>query len=306
MPAADRFLGQWLHRRRASAEDVVWHLLAVQAQDARSVPLALRARGAPRWSDALVATWLLRGTLHVVHRDDFWWLHALCAPRLEAANRRRLGQLGVTEAQASRAVSLVAGALGDGPLTRGALGDVLAARGIPVAGQAIVHLLARAAIAGVVALDADRRFVLAGERPPPPDRDAALRELARRYLTAHAGAGAHDLAHWSGLPLSDARRGTRDVIPPPPPRGPVPLRLIPPYDELLLGWHDRTPTVAQEHARRVHPGGGLLRAVVLENGRAAGTWQLRAGRVTVQPFSEITDTDALAAEITAIERLKIP
>jgi len=307
--APDRFLSQWLHRRRAGAEDVVRHLLAVQAQDARSVRLALRARGAPRWSDALVTSWLLRGTLHAVHRDDFWWLHALCAPRLEAGNRRRLRQLGVSEAAAGRAVTLIARSVADeGPLGRAALASRLQAAGIPVAGQAIVHLLARAAIAGDVVLEgaAERVFALAGERPPPPDRDAALRELARRYLAAHAHAGAHDLAHWSGLPLSDARRGLRDLAPPPLPRGPLPLRLIPAYDELLLGWRDRTPVVAPEHARRVHPGGGLLRAVVLEDGRAAGTWQLRAGHVTVEPFTEITDTLGLTTEITAIERLDIP
>jgi hypothetical protein len=304
--AADRFHGQWLHRRRASAEDVVRHLLAVQAQDARSVRLALRARGATRWSDALVTSWLLRGTLHVVHRDDFWWLHALCAPRLEAGNRRRLRQLGVTPAQADRAAALIARALDDaGALERAELAARLGAAGIPVAGQAIVHLLARAAIAGVVVLEG-REFVLAGERPPPPDRDTALRELARRYLAAHAGAGAHDLAHWSGLPLSAARRGLRGLRPPPPARGPLPLRLIPAYDELLLGWRDRTPIVAPGHARAVHPGGGLLRAVVLEDGRAAGTWQLRGGRVTVEPFTAIRDTAALAAEVTAVEDLKLP
>jgi hypothetical protein len=307
--APDRFLGQWLHRRRASAEDVVRHLLAVQAQDARSVRLALRARGATRWSDALVTSWLLRGTLHAVHRDDFWWLHALCAPRLEAGNRRRLRQLGVTEAAADRAVVLVTRALADeGPLGRAALASRLEAAGIPVAGQAIVHLLARAAIAEEVVLVPaaavpERVFTRAGERPRRPDRDAALRELARRYLAAHAGADAHDLAHWSGLPLSDARRGLRDLTPPPAPRGPLPLRLIPAYDELLLGWRDRTPTVAPAHARRVHPGGGLIRAVVLENARAAGTWRLRAGRVTVDPFTEVTDTPGLTTEITAIEHL---
>jgi hypothetical protein len=81
----------------------------------------------------------------------------------------------------------------------------------------------------------------------------------------------------------------------------VPLRLVPAYDELLLGWRDRTPVVAAAHARRVHPGGGLLRAVVLEGGRAVGTWQLRGGRVTVEPFVEIADAAGLAAEIARVE-----
>lgn len=295
MGAAERSRGQWLHRRRASAAAVVAHLLAVQAQDARSVRLALRARGASGWADGLVTSWLLRGTLHTVCREDFWWLHALCAPRLEAANRRRLGQLGVSQARAERAGRLIVDALADGPLPRAELAARLEARG-----QAVVHLLARAAIAGEVVLEG-RAFALAGRRPPPPDRGAALRELGRRYLAAHAGADERDLAHWSGLPLADARRALRDVARPAPPRGGLPLRLVPAYDELLLGWRDRTPVVGVEHARRVHPGGGLLRAVVLEGGRAVGTWQLRGGRVTVEPFAEIRDAAWLEAEIAAIE-----
>ena len=50
---------------------------------------------------------------------------------------------------------------------------------------------------------------------------------------------------------------------------------LPAFDELLLGWRDRTPTVPAEHARDVHPGGGILRAVVLEDGVAVGTWSAR-------------------------------
>ena len=70
MGAAERFRSQWLHRRRTSVEAVVRHLLAVQAQEARSVRLALRARGASGSSDALVTSWLMRGTLHTVCRDE--------------------------------------------------------------------------------------------------------------------------------------------------------------------------------------------------------------------------------------------
>ena len=39
-----------------------------------------------------------------------------------------------------------------------------------------------------------------------------------------------------------------------------------------------------EHARRVHPGGGILRAVALEDGVAIGTWSRRKGEITVEPF----------------------
>jgi Winged helix DNA-binding domain len=291
-----RARAQLLHRPAGSAEAAVGHLLAVQAQDARAAGLALRAR-VPGFAgvagDGLVTTWLMRGTLHTVRREDVHWLHALTAPRQLAANRRRLAQEGVDEAQAARAVQVLADAA---PLQRDEAAALLGARG-----RALAHLVLRAAIEGAIALGPDRRIV-ALEPGPEVDRDAALAELARRYLAAHPGAGAEDLAYWSGLPLRDARAGLRDLSPPPaPPAGDVPLRLLGAFDELLLGWRDRTPVVAAEHARSVHPGGGILRAIVLEDGEARGTWSLRAGRVTFEPFAAIADTAALDAEIAAVE-----
>jgi hypothetical protein len=38
------------------------------------------------------------------------------------------------------------------------------------------------------------------------------------------------------------------------------------YDELLLGWRDRSVTVPGAFAQLVHPGGGVIRAVTLEDG----------------------------------------
>src|SRR3954451_10081703 len=71
-----------MRRRRAAAQLLVRpsdrpgaggvrHLLAVQAQDPRSARLALRARctGLEPAGDVVV-TWLVRGTLHLVHADD--------------------------------------------------------------------------------------------------------------------------------------------------------------------------------------------------------------------------------------------
>src|SRR5690242_21912658 len=91
-----RAAAQLLHR--PGGVDVVEHLLAVQAQDARAAALALQARADAGASAPRVVGWLLRGTLHLVRAEDYWWLHALCAPRQVSANARRLRQEGVDEA----------------------------------------------------------------------------------------------------------------------------------------------------------------------------------------------------------------
>jgi hypothetical protein len=263
--ARARARGQWLHA--PGGGDVVRHLLAVQAQDAASVPYALRARGGAL-REGLLVTWLMRSTLHLVDAEDLPWLHGLFAPRMVAANERRLRQLGVTEDPTDALVAAL-------PATRAEL-----AESFDLPGQALPHALHRAAILGRLAMTPERVIIplaLGGA----PDRDASLAELARRYYACHAGADERDLAYWSGLPLRDCRP---PADPSPLDDGPVPDVLIPAFDELLLGWRDRTPTVPAEHARRVHPGGGILRAVVLEGGVAVGTWSRAGGRVTVERF----------------------
>ena len=91
---------------------------------------------------------------------------------------------------------------------------MLSARAYPTAGQALVHILYRATLDGLIVrgpmIGVDHAFVLRadwlGERPKV-DRDRALAELARRYLVGHGPADDRDLAKWAQLPLRDARAG---------------------------------------------------------------------------------------------------
>jgi hypothetical protein len=326
----------------------VRRLLAVQAQDLRSARLAIRARTAGVTAaevdrlladGSLVVGWLLRGTLHLVPAEDYWWLHTLTAPTRLTTNRRRLGQEGVSSGDARRALEIVervlaadgprkppqqaerhkrAGHSAGGPATppqlmlaphRGVLAERLSRAGIRAEGQATHHLLMLAALRGVAVLGPPRgdrqAFVLAREWLGPVrtvDRSTALGELARRYLAGHAPAAPEDLARWSGLPLRDVRRlpsASFDDVAASPPP-----RLLPAFDPYLLGWKDRSFAVPAKRARQVHPGGGVLRAVATVGGEAAGTWRLRGGQVELEPFSPLRPEDeaALAAEAEDVAR----
>lgn len=322
-----RAAAQLLHRPAgASTEDVVAHLLAVQAQDLRAARLALRARvdgldatavDTALDGGALVVGWLCRGTLHLVGREDYPWLLALTAPGRLIGNARRLRQEGVSADDADRAVAIVERALADdGPLTRPELAERIAARGIRTAGQATPHLLTLVALRGVAVLGPTRggghAFALARDwlgRHAPVARDAALAELARRYLRGHGPATAADLAGWAGLPLRDARAGVSAIARelaqgagglvdlaarPGPPAAAIPPRLLPAFDPYLLGWKDRAFAVPARHARRVHPGGGMVRATATVDGRAVGTWTLPGGTVALELFARV-DAAARAA-----------
>jgi hypothetical protein len=204
---------------------VAERLLAVQAQDGRGARLAVRARTAGLSAAdidraltddrTLLVTWLNRGTLHLVRSEDYHWLHALTTPPLLTANARRLAQEGVSPAAAERGVAVVERSLADeGPLTRTQLRERLAAAHVRTAGQALVHVLMLASLRGVAVrgpmVGREHAYALVRDwlgEPPRFDRDAALAELARRFLAGHGPAGDRDLTKWAGLPLRDARAG---------------------------------------------------------------------------------------------------
>ena len=317
----------------ASVDEVARRLLAIQAQDPRGARLAVRARSAGLAAadvDAalgrrsLVVTWLNRGTLHLVRAEDYWWLHPLTTPQLRTGNARRLAQEGVPPQDAERAVAAVRAALAaDGPLTRAQLRERVAAAGVRTEGQALVHVLLLASIRGLVVrgpvAGRDQAFVLAsdwlGAPPPAPGREAALGELARRYLAGHAPAADHDLARWAGIGLRDARLGLSrcgavqradglaELNASPLPGAPAlpPPRLLGAFDPLLLGWTSRDPITGPH--RHIVTVNGLFRPFALAGGRAVATWTITGGQVVLTPFDVLDpgtraalDTDA--ADVT--------
>lgn len=333
MPLAERLRSQLLSGPAAGdAVQVVGHLLAVQAQDPRGARLAVRARtsglratavdAALSTDRSLVVSWLNRGTLHLVASEDYWWLHPLTTPQLYAASTRRLQQEEVTAAHAERGVAAVERALAaEGPLTRSQLREHVAAAGVRVEGQALVHVLLLATLRGLVlrgpVVGAEQAFALVrdwlGPAPRQPDRDVALTELARRYLSGHGPATDRDLARWANLPLGDVRRGLRglgralvdrgdslvslagapggDRLPPP--------RLLGAFDPLLHGWVSREPVLGTR--RGVVTSNGVFRPFALVDGRAVGLWSIAGGAVVLRPFASLPVEAAAALEADAAD-----
>jgi hypothetical protein len=300
---------------------VVRHLLAIQAQDARGARLAIRARSrgvsTADVDDALqrgelVVSWLNRGTLHLVAAEDYWWLHALTTPQLATGNARRLRQEGVSAAQAQRGIDAVVAAVAGGPQTRGQLRAALDAAGIPTVGQALVHILAAATLAGHIVrgpmAGAEQAFVAVdswlGPAPPRLDRQSALDLLARRYLAGHAPGSAEDLAKWAGITRADARRAMGSV-PEVSHQGSTSLpgpRLLGPFDPLLLGWASRTPFLG--HHRSVVTTNGVFRPVALIGGRVVATWTLPSGTVTITPLEPVSQDDLARLNADAADVLR--
>jgi hypothetical protein len=307
-------------------------LLAVQGQDGRGARLAVRARSEGlAASDVdralgerrLIVTWVNRGTLHLIRAADYPLLQALTTPPLWTSCRTRLRQTGVGEAAAERGVDVIANALADeGPLTRARLRERLDSADVPTAGQALVHVLFYASLQGVCVrgpmVGKEQAFVPARDwlgEPEELDREAALAELARRYLVGHGPASDADLARWAGLPLRDARAGLAAIARRLVDRGdglvdlrkreePAPLpppRLLGPFDPVLLGWASREAIVG-EHKLLV-TNNGLFRPFAMVDGRAVATWRFQHGKVQLEHLEPVTKKAAaqLEAEATAVE-----
>ncbi|MFN8113984.1 MAG: winged helix DNA-binding domain-containing protein [Solirubrobacterales bacterium] len=322
-----------LRRRRLAAQrlvpeaaavdavDAARAVLGIQAQDLRAAGLAVRVRAADAVpSDLigpeLVRTWTVRGTAHLLAADDLPWIDALTGPR----NRRRFDALmtkrsNLETAEAIRPVALEL--LAAGPLTRAELLELLDERGMPSLGPHSVNVLMPwLASTGEVIGAADGSFRRA-DPPAAVNPDEALATLGRRYLEGYGPAGPEDLARWSGLPITACRRALADVpgaeeagegllgLAGAPEPEPPPARMLGAFDTSLLGWRDRNLFVDPDHSDRLLPGGGVIRAVVLASGRAAGTWRVegsgRRRRVAFDWFGRRRPpASALAAEIEAV------
>ncbi|MEV6652562.1 winged helix DNA-binding domain-containing protein [Streptomyces sp. NPDC051219] len=317
--------------REVTVASVLDRVLAVQAQDLTASALGLRVRARGLTADDVhratdiertaVRGWFMRGTLQLVPAADARWLLALFGPVFLALAARRFRELALDEALCERAEQLITEAVGkEGPLTRAQVTDRLTTLGVEPKGQSAFHLIRRAALTGRIChgpqRDGEATFVLLDDwlsatGPLPFTGAAAETELARRYRAAHGPATVHDFAHWSGLrtrTCKSAWAAARDIARPAVAAGEQPdVRLLPAYDNYLVGYRGRELSVPAEHERRVWPGGGQIRPTVMVDGWAVGTWSggRRGTDVTVEPFPGSAPLDPVVSAAVDRERADI-
>ena len=327
-------------RAAGPAEAVRW-LTAVQAQELPGAltSVALRTAGGTRAGveaalDAgeVVRSWPMRGTLHLTAAEDLPWLLDLLGERALAGAANRRAALQLTDDDVERARELAVAALSGGRrLSRAELLTVFTEGGVATTAQRGYHLLWFLAQTGTLVLGptdgaGDQLFVLLAEWVPHPrrlGRDEALGELALRFFRSHGPATVKDLVRWAGVLVRDVKAGLAvagdrlapldvDGVPhwmdPETPDRLAACRddagrvlLLPGFDEIVLGYADRTCTVPAAFSDFLVPGGnGVFRPTVLTGGRAVATWRTtgRGARrsVQVEPFTELTPEVLAAAE----------
>ncbi|MEU4479181.1 winged helix DNA-binding domain-containing protein [Micromonospora sp. NPDC023966] len=331
-----------VERARVPALEAVRWLVGLQGQVPTAPYLGLWSRVAGFRRDDLtgllsrrevVRATTLRGTLHVIASDDYRWLRPLLQPLMARLQRQFMGRAtaGVDPAEL---VAYAAELLAPEPLSRTRLRELLARRWPDRDRSALLHSvqyllpLVHLPPAGTWGGRVDGPCGLAEGWLDGPLEAADPLVLVRRYLAAFGPAGVPDVQAWSGLtrlaevvePLRGELRVFRDEqgrelfdLPDaerPDPDTPVPPRLLPEYDNLLLSHADRSRVLGEADRRRVIT--PAVAATVLVDGFVAGTWTIarRDGAATleVRPFRPLAaaDRDALAEEASRLLAFAAP
>lgn len=314
---------------------------AVQAQDFSGAKWALGMRVGTRASDRaieeeftsgrILRTHLLRPTWHFVTPLDIRWMLALSAPRIRTVLASYDRKLEIDRAVIKRSRNAFARALEGGKhLTRKELSDALTRQRISGAtGQRLAHLVMHAELDAVIAsgprVGKQFTYALLDERAPITNatpvlpRDESIELLTTRYFTTRGPATVHDYAWWSGLTVSDAKRGIEMLgktleptrindrhawfMPGSAALPKLAVHLLPNYDEYFIGFKDRSAIGERlGHSKLVEGGNALIAHVVVVNGELVGGWRRKElnGKVKVQLDYRVRPTPA---EREAIERV---
>jgi hypothetical protein len=245
---------------------------------------------------------LLRSTIHLVSRRDYWpFTVAVRRARREWWTRAARGDARVMEAAAER----VRERLIEGPADRAQIEQIVGKGSM--LGFGLWLDMVRVPPSGTW----DRRradlYGLATEwvGPEPPDltETAAVEHVVRRYLGGFGPASAADVASFAGLPMRDVRPAVEAVgvrtfegpdgkvlfdvarAPLPEAATTAPVRFLPTWDATLLVHARRTGLLPERHRARIfstktpHSFG-----TVLVDGRVAGTWHQDKGAIRVEEF----------------------
>ena len=248
---------------------------------------------------------LLRGTIHLVSREDYWAFALVVRPLLrDWFIRGAKGEPSAAEIEG--AATRLRAELADGPITQAKI-DELVGRPARRWLNAFLHLL-RVPPSGTwqrrrADLYADAEAEVG---PPKLSADEAEELLVRRYLGGFGPATRAGIASWAGMAVRavdtvlervdhvtyECEDGSRLVdlpgAPLPDPDQPVPVRFLPTWDATLLVHARRTQILPERHRPKIFGTKTPFSfPTFLVDGAVAGTWRYTDGRIELTEFDPL-------------------
>jgi hypothetical protein len=302
-----------------------------QVMSAAEMQIAVRAectvadvRDALWKTKSLVKTWLMRGTLHLARSEDLpVYVGAMGRHWVSQMRLSWLEYMQVTEKEFWKICEDIGGALNGTPMTREEL-IAQVGRGRSEHVHQVLRsgwggMLKPAARNGLLCFGPNRGQTVTFVRPESwlpswreVDPEDAIVEMARRYLRVYGPATQKDFARWwgqwAGAPAAawkrlapeltnvtvEGQRGdllTEDISAVKRAKISEPVRMVPLFDPYLMGYARRDHLVDRAFAAKVSRTAGWISAVVLVEGKIAGTWTHvlanRNLRIKVEPFRKL-------------------
>jgi hypothetical protein len=304
-----------LERGRMSLPKALERIGGIQAQYAPSMYIGLWSRVEGFTRDALtralerrsvIQATLMRHTIHLVSRADYWPLALAVRDARRASWSRAMRDAPSPQAMAGAARTLRAAM--NGTIARK---EIEALLGRPRAsGVGLWIDLVRVPPSGTWERRRADLYAAAEDWVgPPPDADNAAEHLVRRYLRGFGPAAEKDVVSFTGLALTEVRAildrlelrrfgdGLVDLprAPLPDPETPAPPRFLPTWDATLLVHARRTGILPEEHRPKIF---GIKTPqsfpTFLVDGQVAGTWKFDGGRIRLSPFGKLDAVDRRA------------
>jgi hypothetical protein len=299
-----RLISQQLaHTQIKSAVGMVEWLGAIQGQEYALTKWGLGLR-LPRLTDndveselnagKILRTHLLRPTWHFVSSNDINWLLELTAPRVHKSNAYMYKQLELHDKVFNRCNDILIRTLEGGKhLTRDHINAEFEKNKIIARGHRLSYIMMNAELEGIICSGARQgnqfTYALLGERVKHQkrmDKDAALAELATRYFISRNPATVKDFATWSGLTITECKKGIEMIKQPLlresieqqeyffdpntsfSKKGLDKIFLLPVYDEFIMGYKDRNAIMALKNNASLR-----YDSMIVHGGQVIGTWK---------------------------------
>ena len=339
-PVAIRLLNQQLAAPQLDDPvQVVSHFGAMQAQEYRMMrwAVAMRTRHPSAQafkkafdSGCIIRLHLMRGTWQLVAAEDYWPMLILCAPRSIAVTCGWMNsnKIHISEKEITSVRDILAQTAADkGSVTKEDFVQALAEKDISMDAHRLSYHIRMAELSGTLCsgdlLPMKATYALTANKVRHAGNictDEVLMNFTRKYFQSHQPATLEDFAWWSGLNISDCRKGiallgnsihtvkwkgrefylTDDCRTRGFRKGKY--LLIPPYDEYLIGYKSRDVVLAPEHAHRAHNNSGIFQPIIAHDGIICGNWSPFKPSCQSTFFDDVQDEMNLQASWQTYQR----